>query len=417
MKKALSIGLVLLSISLSAQDWEHRHNFAKTYFGVSKYISPSVGFGNFLNTNETVEDFNKSGLVSPAINIGATHFWGHADFYISINTIALNFDNNDIEYNYELGTFTGLRIYPLKSEINSIRPYVGYKFSPFTYRQKDLQGQQYAFTQVKSIFDAGLGIQFPNFYLTVEYGRVINSDFDSYLSRTRFSKDQFPKNLFQIGINYTIETTGTANTEISKLSNELFSKSNKWGLFFAAGPSSVFPIGSSSYITELYPFLDDKSFPIIFPDIAIGYHYTKLDLMAALSFRPINQNRSAFRYEQKISRRSFNLELNKFVGDYHGFAPYIGLGISYENISLSEIDNGLEKPKIKTNKFSPNVTFGWDIRPSVKGDWWILRTNLRYFPFLKLDREGKKLSLQHLEFNFIQFVVYPQRLKKIKSGS
>ena len=114
---------------------------------------------------------------------------------------------------------------------------------------------------------------------------------------------------------------------------------------------------------------------------------------------------------------SINLETYKFFGDYHGFVPYLGFGLSHENIKISESDNGTNTPNSTHNTFSPNIVFGWDIRPSVKGDWWILRTNLRYFPFLDFDRHGKKLSLQHLEFNFIQFIFYPQRLKKIKNNS
>ena len=46
------------------------------------------------------------------------------------------------------------------------------------------------------------------------------------------------------------------------------------GIVFDAGPSSSFPLISSNYITDLYSFLDDKSFPTIFPDIAMGYHFT-----------------------------------------------------------------------------------------------------------------------------------------------
>ena len=60
--------------------------------------------------------------------------------------------------------------------------------------------------------------------------------------------------------------------------------------------------------------------------------------------------------------------------------------------------------------YSPNIVFGWDIRPSEFGDWWILRTNLRYFPQLKINKGANYLSLQHLEFNFIQLVIYPQKL-------
>jgi len=412
-----SIIIFFCSISVNAQDWEKRHKFAKTYFGISNYIAPNLGAGKFLNSNGNVQQFNKNGFLSPSINIGATHFWGYADFYVSINTTDIKFGNDEVDNSFRLGTFTGLRIYPLASTEYTIRPYLGYKFSPFRYKQSDLSGQNYKFTQVKSVFDIGFGVQLPNFYVTLEYGRVVNPGFDIYLSRETVSTDKFPANLFQIGLNYTIETTKSASTEANRKSNKLFSDSNNWGLFFAAGPSSSFPLVSSSNITDIYPFLDDKSFPTIFPDIALGYHFTKLDLITALSFRPITQKRSAFGFEQKISRKSINFESYKFFGDYHGFVPYLGLGLSYEHIEISESDNGVEIPTSTIDTFSPNIVFGWDIRPSVKGDWWILRTNLRYFPILDVERQGKWLSLQHLEFNFIQFVFYPQRLKKIKNGS
>ncbi len=44
----------------------------------------------------------------------------------------------------------------------------------------------------------------------------------------------------------------------------------------------------------------------------------------------------------------------------------------------------------------------------------MLRTNLRYAPFLDIEHNSKVLSLQHLEFNFIQLVIYPQRRKLSK---
>ena len=72
--------------------------------------------------------------------------------------------------------------------------------------------------------------------------------------------------------------------------------------------------------------------------------------------------------------------------------PYLGFGLSHENIKISESDNGTNTPMATHITFSPNIVFGWDIRPSVKGDWWILRTNLRYFPFLDFDRHGKTVE-------------------------
>ena len=411
MKKIAFYILVCCISTAYTQDWEKRHQFAKSYFGVSNYIINSLSNGNYLTSSNQIATFEKSGFISPAVNIGATHFWGHADFYVSINTTDIKFQEDSLDNSYRLGTFTGLRIYPLASKSNNIRPYLGYKFSPFRYRQNNLDGATFKHTSVKSVLDVGLGIQLPNFYFTLEYGRVLNPEFETYLSRDVQSADLFPKNLFQVGLNYMIETTKSASTEINRNLNKEFSASNQHGLFFAAGPSSSFPIGTSSYVQDLYPFLDDKSFPIIFPDIALGYHFTKPDIITAFSMRPINQKRSAYDYEHQLSRQSIILETYKFLADYHGFVPYVGLGMGYEKLEFTETNSD----PVKKNQLSPAVVFGWDIRPSVKGDWWILRTNLRYYPFLKLHVENKSLSLQHMEFNFIQFVMYPQRFKIAKN--
>ncbi|WP_156152583.1 hypothetical protein [Flammeovirga sp. OC4] len=301
----------------------------------------------------------------------------------------------------------------MASKERSIRPYLGYKFSPFRYKQEDLSEQQFAYTQVKSVFDIGIGVQLPKFYLTLEYSRVMNTSFETYLSRSVKSVDHFPSQTFQVGLNYSIETTKSASNESNRKLNKTLSSSNKWGIFLALGPSSAFPTASSSYVTDLYPFLDDKAFPSIFADIAIGYHFTKWDLVTAVAFRQMSQKRSAYELDLNIKRKSINFEAYKFIADYHGFAPYIGLGVSYEDIALHENNNSEEQPSQHLSTFTPNLVFGWDIRPSEKGDWWVLRTNLRYFPLLELERQQKSLSLQFIEFNFIQFVFYPQRLRKL----
>ena len=402
-----------VNLDCYAQDWDKRHEFAKSYFGISNYIYPNVEDGKYLNNIGEISSFERSGFVSPAINIGATHFWGFADFYVSINTSSFKIDQDKIDNSFRLGTFTGLRLFPLASKINTVRPYLGYKFSPFRYKQTNINQEEFKFTQVKSVFDIGIGYQLPNFYFTLEYGQVVDPNFEVYLSRENYKNDKFPKFLLNLGLNYTIETTKSASTELNKRSNALFSSSNKWGFFCAAGPSSSFPVGSSTYVTEQYPYLDDKSFPTIFPDIALGYHFSKLDLIIATSFRPISQKRKAFGFEQELSVRSINFESYAFLADYHGFAPYVGIGISNDNITVNAFDDGVAFSELNTNEFNPNFVFGWDIRPSVKGDWWLLRTNLRYYPFSEVKYHGSSLSLKNIEFNFIQFVFYPQRFKKM----
>ncbi len=94
--------------------------------------------------------------------------------------------------------------------------------------------------------------------------------------------------------------------------------------------------------------------------------------------------------------------------------------VSSENTSSLSLNDliDLKHSKVYPNpanielniELSNNLTF-------IKGDWWLLRTTLRYSPNLNIEYLNKNLSLQHLEFNFIQLVVYPQRLSKYKNYS
>ena len=406
----------LFSTPTNAQDWEKRHAFAKAYFGTGAYYMTTLNPGTVLGVDGNLQSFEKAAFMTPAVNIGATHFWGHADFYVSITTTDITFGENTVENNYRLGTFTGLRLYPYPTEVGKVRPYVGYAFSPYRYKQVNASGEEFKHTAVKSMYNAGLAYQLPSAYITLEYGRTANPNFDTYLSRIQTGSDAFPASMFQLGINFAIETTSPSASPMNKKANEVFAASNADGLFVAAGPSSAFPVQSSSYVIYSRPYLDDMSMPIIFPDFAAGYHFTKSDFIVAAASRRTIQKRSAFNYTSRLQRQSLNIEGYKFLFDYHGFVPYLGAGIGRENLKLTRTEFGNDLEPVTEQIWSPNIVFGWDIRPSVKGDWWILRTNLRYYPTLQLDLAGGALSQQHLEFNFIQLVVYPQRLQKIMKG-
>ena len=417
MKKYLLLLLLLtmtLFIEVNGQEVPKRFTFAKAYFGVDFNYVPNYGQSQHINNLGQIESFERNSYLSPSINIGATHFWGYADIYVSIATANISLKSDNIKTSTRFGAFTGFRVYPLQLKDHGIRPYVGYKFSPFRYKQENIDGSSFKTTNVKSVLDIGIGYRLPNFYFYAGCNKVVNPEIGIYVSRTEKAKTTLPSHFFNLGINWMIEITNSANREANRHFNEEFSKSNRGGLFFGVGPSSAFQIGSSDYNTELYTFLDNKSQATIFPDISVGYHFTKLDFITSLAFRPITQTRKAFNFSQKVNRKSLVLEVYKFFGDYHGFVPFIGGGLSYENLALKEVDNGVEVTNITQNKITPVITFGWDIRPSKKGDWWLLRTTLRYSPNLNIEHLNKNLSLQHLEFNFIQLVVYPQRLSKYK---
>ena len=406
--------LIVFFGEIIGQNEHKRFSFAKMYMGLDVVHTPSFGSSSYLDPNNILEDFTRNSFSTPSVNIGATHFWGYADIYVSISTANIQTTKNTVKTNVDYGVFTGLRVYPWQLTDNKLRPFIGYKFSPFRYLQEDINGISSKQTKVKSVIDAGIGYRLPQGYFYLGYNRVINPELTTFISRAGNIETTYPSQFFNIGINWMLETTASANNDVNRQLNDLFSTSNADGFFFGIGPSSAFPLQSSDYITENYPYLDDLTMPTIFPDVSLGYHFTKHDVITSLAFRPITQIRSAFDFRQKVHRNSLVAEAYKVLGDYHGFSPYIGGGVSFENIKLTETDNGVEVNSTTENKIAPVLTFGWDIRPSRKGDFWVLRTNLRYAPTLGLEQNTDFLSLQHLEFNFIQFVFYPQRWKRFK---
>ncbi|MDZ4667619.1 MAG: hypothetical protein SGJ00_07025 [bacterium] len=416
MKKILAIILTFLALEGMAQDVDlkRRYSFAKSYFGADISYFHNLQESSFLNEQNQLQVLNRNNFITPAINIGATHFWGHADFFVSIATSSRKIGTDELENSIRFRAITGMRIFPLAIKENAIRPYLSYKFAPIRLNQSDIQGENYRKTQVKSILGAGIAYQTPKIYAYLGYEFIPNNETNIHLSRTQTATSSFPKGLLNFGINYSVEfTNGSYSPPIPQLDSILRSK-NTLGLFFGIGPSSAFPTQNSSYITDLYSFLDDRTMSNTFPEITAGYHFSKHEFVISANFRPMRQERDAFGFNQRLRRNSFGLEAYKFLFDYHGFAPFLGAGIMYDDIRLTEVDNAINLTNDRFTFLTPSLVFGWDIRPSRRADIWLLRTNLRYSPFLELEKNNKKISLQHLEFNFIQAVIYPQRIKKYK---
>lgn len=320
-------------------DLKKRYSFAKSYFGIDLNYFYNLQSSSFLNQQNEIQSFERSNFISPAINFGATHFWGHADFFVSIATSSRKAKADELDNSIRFRAITGMRIFPLAIKENTLRPYLSYKFAPIRLNQSNLQGENYRKTEVKSIFGAGIAYQTSKIYTHLGYELIPNNQTSIYLSRSQTATSAFPKGLISFGINYTMEfTNGSYSSPIPQLDSLLRSK-NTLGWFFGIGPSSAFPVKSSTYITELYPFLDDKGMPNVFPEITAGYHFSKHEFIVSANFRPIKQERNAFSFNQKLIRNSLGLEAYKFLFDYHGFAPFVGAGIMYDNIKLVETDN------------------------------------------------------------------------------
>ncbi|MFK8163380.1 MAG: hypothetical protein AB8H12_13040 [Lewinella sp.] len=102
--------------------------------------------------------------------------------------------------------------------------------------------------------------------------------------------------------------------------------------------------------------------------------------------------------------------MTKAIGDFHGFVPFIGPILSREQLEFTEAFEGEITQQTTQDKWAAGLTFGWDIRPN-RLQVFTLRTNLRWYPKLHLDlANDQQISFGAIEFNFIQLVIYPERL-------
>ncbi|MEM8908266.1 MAG: putative sulfate exporter family transporter [Bacteroidota bacterium] len=185
-------------------------------------------------------------------------------------------------------------------------------------------------------------------------------------------------------------------------------KASKEELTLAVGFSAWW-LKKSSYNKAERPFIPRYSTSIM-PDIALGYYFHRPDFNIALNYRGYDGTVNVYGAIQEVSRHSIALEVAKYVGDYHGFAPFVGPVLSYERLGFKETFNRIPMHNIKDNRLAYGLVFGWDIRPD-RRQMFLLRTNLRWFPNLKIDvAEGQAMDLDNIEFNFIQLILFPNRI-------
>jgi hypothetical protein len=241
-KKNLLLLLIFFSsFYLNAQDFNKRYSFSKAYFGMDFNYVPNFGNSSYLYPNNNLITFNRNGFITPAFNLAASHFWGHADFYVSINTANIKLKKDEVGNITSLGAATGIRIYPFPIQEGKLRPFIGYKFSPLSYSQRQ-QTNQHSFSKTKSILDLGVGYKTPSLYVYAGYNQILNPEFNTFVSRTQTAKTSFPSHFFNVGVNWSVETTKRNDNKKTKQVHELLDSTNTAGFFFGIGPSSIFPL-------------------------------------------------------------------------------------------------------------------------------------------------------------------------------
>jgi hypothetical protein len=415
---------ILLTIcnNLTAQNFnpdslsqlKKRFSFANMYLGIEG-LGTSSGSLPFLNRSNAVENTTFSGYFTPRLIWGGTHFWGYADLCVAFPLIGYN-ETTAAQLSsvkYRLGVETAVKVYPYRLRTGTIRPYAGmaWNISEFQQTQKEAYTgvtlsknttpivAGFSYRGKRMIFEGGMQYFFKN-----QYKYPVN--------RTTNGNLQLPQFAFTIGGKYLLETTYKRGDDIKKRMAVL-EKYHKYSAFYVGvGPSASIGIPTfSEYDKVNYPFFKNhRRYLGILADLTLGYYFAKPNMNVGLSYRGMGDSYQGFGVQHVHRRKSAMVEAYKFLGDYHGFAPYLGVTASYESLFFATRDLAVNNSWSKYSATKPalGVIFGWDIKPT-KAESWLLRTNLRYAP-VSMTVENKKVAYDYIEFNFIQLVLFPERM-------
>lgn len=397
MKRFILFSFLLTSSLLQAQPYveggKTRHRFAQLNLGMDFRFFPASQ--------------SPSGLKNHAesrIIIGGTHFWGHMDFYVAVPLLSMG------KSGFSTGVETGACYFPWRIKHNKIRPYMGVSMLSTQYKQ----GMGAELIRFNYPLMAGFVFNHNNHLLTLGTGYRYKNSENYYVSRTEATPIKTHAFWVSVGYKFMLETTLSAeknwqNGKTKRLTDTLAALNRLNGLTLAIGPSSAFFLKSSGHNAHVVPFTDNHKVTV-FPEFGIGYYWHKPDLQINLSYRKMKSEIGAYDFSQVGIRKALSFEAFKFFADYHGFAAFAGLAISYERLSITESDGQNPSGTENYTGIKPGITFGWDIRPNRLQSWY-LRTNLRYFPNLNVTMPGgKTIPFDQLEFNFIQLVVFPGRM-------
>ncbi len=401
-----------------------RLDFAKTYFELGGNYYP--GFTSYQAKQNQINKVDHSSSFSPYLNWGGFHFWGHAEFYVSfpLSQLYLETDKED-DFEFTQAVVTGARYHPWAVKDKSVRPYVGFSWSALSFKQ-NLESKADRPTLTKDFaLIPDLGILYTSQGFSFRFGLQYNhnNSWKYPITKTEFKTIKTPKFNLQLGVLYAFENSHSKDETVNERWNsythlsKLKANTKRYGDFFVGiGPSGSFSLSKSEYTETTFPYLESQVSSENYYDIAVGYQFNKASLFTAISFRNPEFKTNGFGSKQHIQKTSVAIEVNKFLADYTGFVPYIGLNLAFDRIKYTE-QTELTNREFTYNKIEPGLTIGWDIVPGKTEEYLILRTNLRWYPFSKFKIDNKTFNFSQLEYNLIQVVFYPERFLKSKKSN
>lgn len=243
---------------------------------------------------------------------------------------------------------------------------------------------------------------------------------DFYSDRQQLHTFQLPKTYFSLGLIKYFDTTlreeqPQQSGRTRALEKQLLADGKLNSLSIGVAPSAAYFLRSPAFSGDWQSLPKHKaSFNW---DIGLGYLHHKANLHVGVSYRSYASNVVSYGLEHVVRRQSTALEIMQFVWNYNGFVPFVGVSLSAERWATGAfIDDVQQGETVRSRMFSPGIIIGWDIVPSPL-ETWVLRTNLRYYPGQQIqDVQGRSSRVDQFEFNFIQFVFYPNRWRQVRKA-
>jgi len=408
----------LCSLSLQAQVYleeQNQHRFAQTHVGLHYRYQPEGG-KIFWQGADGLESGTFPAFGTPQISIGGLHFWGHLNFVMHFDLPVSGAQDIAPNTKIKRQQFADLaaHFYPWRMEFGKLRPFIGgtYVGHNLTYEQN---GRDRTDGWLTFYPEAGLSFGSRNWQATLKATYFLSPEKGFYVdSRTPVSLELPPLQI-SLGLSRYFDTTlreepGIKDGSTYALEEQLQSAGKLNSLSVGIGASSGIFLRRPAFEDFVRQSLPEHKTALNL-DFGLGYLFHRSGVHVGVAYRDYDSRVGSFGYQQILRRRSVALEGYKFLLDYNGFVPFLGLSLSYDRWAMGDFEGNIQVGEVaRTEGIQPGLILGWDILPSPL-ETWVLRTNLRYYPNLEINSvAGGKARVDQLEFNFIQLVFYPQRM-------
>ncbi|MGH7720133.1 MAG: hypothetical protein ACREON_14990 [Gemmatimonadaceae bacterium] len=408
-----------------------RDPFATTTLGIEvSAFTALASRWSLPSSNGEFERLETPGLGQQDLYLGALHFFGHADFFVSFPLWSRSrsvYDNRSLSLDYSVAA--GVKLYPVALRPGTLRPYLSSALTTRALEVTDggsVDANVGRLSQVVVPVGAGVTWRSSRAFLVDAQVQYVpgSATVSSGIAPRRLEEPAEPhasERLDLSGVRFVASVRWSRHLAATSMPGYREAKARALqrriddgsisAVNIALGPSTRLFNNNSPYFRDRRPYLRDQYDAGLFPHASVGYYQFTTDAEIRLAYRRVTGEARAFGARLETQQSGLFLEAMKFFDiDLYGFVPFVGAGVGYGRLHATDHSPGGSVTS-RESVWMLSIPFGWDIRPNPASSW-LLRTNLRWLPRARavFPGSGVRLDMGGLEFDFIQLVLFPERL-------